>query len=157
MKKMAIFTALAAIFAMFFSGCAHQPTTPPKSVAVLLKTPDLKLNETGILKITQSGAKLEIYGSGVGVGGLEIGEKVCVRGVCFAHTEFNEKYLKSRHYDEFLGEILRGGAIYSGAGLAQTECGFTQKISNMVYKVCGGVSEFKDAKNGVTIRITALN
>lgn len=144
------------LLTFFLTGCVKQPQLPPRSVSVLLKTPALKLNETGIIKHTQSGVRLEIYGSGVSVGGISIGEKVCVQGACFENVEFNQKYLGTKHYNEFLRDILTNKPIYAAKNFVQTQCGFSQRISHMVYEVCSGVSEFRDNKNRVIIRIMQL-
>jgi len=155
-KKFNIFHIFFCFLAFVaFFGCSQPTAQTSKSVSFLIKSPNLKFNETGIVKFGEN-VRLEIYGSGVGVGVLNVGEKVCVSGVCFDKVAFNEKYLLRAHYGDFLSDILRGVPLYDGKNVVKNECGFSQNFDHMSYKVCAGTAEFRDEKNGIKIRIKDL-
>ena len=151
-----IFVILA--ISLIFLGCLGQNLPQSKSVLFLIKSKNLKLNDTAFIHKARNSSKIQVYSNGQNIFELKFNEKACVNGVCFSKLEFNEKFLGRLHYNSIFEDILDKKPIYGGKNLVKNACGFTQNISenSIKYEICDNKTVFIDKKTNTKIIIKEL-
>lgn len=131
---------------------------PKHSSSVLFSfiSPQIRISDAGFVHRYTNGTQIQIYSSGALILNLKLSQNICINSACQSRQSFNTKYLNSPHYDEILDDIIAQRAIYDGANLVQTNCGFRQDFTNFRYEVCGDITKFIDSKNGVKIILKEL-
>lgn len=149
---------LSIITAIFFISCATITPINTKSVAILIKSKMLKINDAGFIHFYKNSLNLQLYKSGQNILNLVIKDKICLNNACENKRDFNAKFFQNAHYDDILIDILNAAPIYKGKNLTQTNCGFTQNLRNLAikYAICDNETLFFDEKNGVKIIIKGL-
>lgn len=161
MRKILLFSTL--FWAFWLVGCASKGDfKSSQAVFVVLKAPQLALNEAGFLYKNKDSTRLEVYKVGQPLVTLEVGQKViCLNSKCALKGTFNKKFFKNEHYGDFLSDILNARPIYKGANLQKTRCGFKQTIKkpsfDIAYSVCNEAVNFKEKKGKINFALRRLD
>ena len=156
------FKRTVSIFIMGFllGACASKEYVQQNSAYIMFKTPTFKYADMGFIYENEEEIKIEIYGSGQALMSLEISEtSVCMSLLeCMGKRAFNKEVLSSMYPDDILENILRGRALFNGAGLEKKGTGFTQKIVkeekyNIDYSVLNKQIIFRDTINAILIEV----
>ncbi|EFB0372749.1 hypothetical protein HF829_000002 [Campylobacter upsaliensis] len=150
---------LSLICVLFLCACvAKSGGKKAQSMQVFISSSSFKINEAGFLKRESSVLSLELYKFAKPFFKLNLKEKICLNGVCYAKKEFNKKYLKNAYYEDFLRDILELKPLFEGENLEKTPCGFSQKLrrkdSVIFYEICDEKLRFKDEISGLRIMIS---
>ena len=154
MKKILI---LALLF--FLSACAVKKDSFKQSKSIYLTAKfanGFRLSEAGFLYENERYKILELYKLGQGIFKLNLARQICVNELCYSKENFNKTFFKMSHYEDFLQDILDKKPIYKALNLKKTSCGFTQKIKNLNYELCGNTLTYVDKKNNILLRINGL-
>lgn len=148
---------LLSIFALY--GCVSLNLPKTKSVAILIKSPMIKISDVGFIHFYHNHLNLQIYNSGKDILNLNVKNLICINNACSNKLDFNQKFFLNEYYSDFLEDLLRMKPIYNGLNLILTKCGFEQIISkNFVqYTVCNNKMSFIDNKNGIKITMRELD
>lgn len=154
---------LSAIMAMvFLSGCiAKKEITTSQPYTVTIKTPSIAISDTGFLNEGNDYINVQIFAAGNALFNLEMtGETICLDGRCLDAISFNKHFFQQEHYAGLMHDILKREPIFKGQNVQQTPSGFSQEVTLenafITYRVEEGTLFFKDAKNGILIRMKKI-
>lgn len=148
---------------ILLSGCSFKEKINHSAPALItIKTPFVKVSDTGFIKYNESFLNLQIFTAAVVVFNLNLSQKACVNGLCYDTISFNNKALRYPHYKTILREILTKKPIYKGKNLQKEQDGFTQNIIqedkfDISYSVKENNMKFYDKLNKIKISIENLN
>lgn len=154
---------LLFLYVILLSGCSFTQKISHSSPALItIKTPFIKISDTGFIRYNDKFLNLQIFSAAVAVFNLNLSDKACVDGLCYDTMSFNNKVLKYPHYKMILREILTRKPIYRGENLQKTQDGFVQNIIekgkfNINYLVKENNMIFYDKLNKIKISIENLN
>lgn len=146
---------------LLLAGCVAKVPLKSEAWLIVLKTPKWRFADTGYIRSGDDVAELEVFETGQPVLKLRIEDDVCVRdeGCIFRH-DFNVRYLSGYYPDDLMLDILLGRPIFGGAHLTRTPDGFEQRLStpeyDIIYTVTAKVRRFKDATQGILIKLKRL-
>ncbi len=154
-------TLWVSLLLLFFGGCALKEYAPAEGKHITLKMPDLRFNDVGYVRYSDTGVEVELFSTGQLVEKFVIEENICTRGGCMEWETFYRDYLHVNYPKATLRQVFRGEPIFKKQNLQQTADGFKQLIDtdeyNIVYKVTQHSIYFKDTHNGVMIKIREIS
>ncbi|AJC85444.1 hypothetical protein IMC75_03050 [Campylobacter peloridis] len=153
--------AFLCFLCLFLSSCALKNKMQSQSAFVVLKTPQFKFSDYGFLYQGKNITQLELYNASRVLFKLQITDKICINGICYAKTLFNQKFFNYEHYDDFLQDVISKKPIYQGKNEIQNSCGFSQKLKtknyDIYYEVCGNNINFNDKKSKIKFSIKLVD
>lgn len=153
---------LSIFFIIFFVGCSNlsfleNKIINSKSAIILLKTNQLKFNDTGFINYKEKEIEIRAMSAGVEVLRLDINTHICLNSICYQKEIFNRDFLNKNYPIDILKNIFLHKEIYSGKNRQSFDNGFIQEIKtefvNIFYKVEKNSVYFKDSKNKILIKI----
>lgn len=156
-KSSTLWASLTLLLVM--SGCGAKPFVQREAATIIFKTPKIRFADAGYVRSNEDRVVLELFSAGQAVGRFEIENLVCVEGEgCMRKSSFNAEYLSAFYPETLLENILRAKPIYNGQNIVKDPHGFQQSINDqevdIIYRVSGRQTYFKDRKNSVLIKIT---
>lgn len=152
---------IVSVLLFGLGGCSvkHEISTS-QAYLITIKTPQMALSDTGFLNQGKNYTQLQIFNAGMLLFNLEMNDTICLDGACFEKKVFNERFFGTEHYPTFMEDIVSKKALYAGKNRVDFASGFAQEIelptAHIEYRVDGETRYFKDRKNGVLIRLSAL-
>jgi hypothetical protein len=144
----------------FFSGCSVKEYAPARSMLITFKSKELRFNDMGYVKESDTGVVVELFSTGQLVERFVLEEDVCTQKGCLGYGAFNREFLHVNYPDEILKHIFRGEPIFNGEGIIKTDGGFKQSIKatsyNVIYKVHHNSIYFKDKINKILIKLREI-
>ncbi|MBE0491573.1 MAG: hypothetical protein IBX44_04935 [Sulfurospirillum sp.] len=144
------------------TGCSvKEKIVVSKAYYILIKTPRIKIADTGFLTQSETSTKLQIFNATTPLLNLHVTQsQICLEATCMQKSRFYEEFFAGVHYDDFLDDILHLAPLYDGKNLVQLADGFEQKIvlekSDIYYKIENKNLIFKDIKNDILILFKEL-
>jgi cytoskeletal protein CcmA (bactofilin family) len=130
-----------------------------ESKIIVIKSPQIKYADLGYIRGHGNALKIELYEMGNVVKSIEINKLICVDDGCMLKAVFNKKYLNGSYPSDTLENVILGHAIYDGKNLRKLYDGYVQNIQDedvdISYEVTSKSIRFKDAKNGILVKISS--
>ena len=159
MKKIAL--SFFTILLFLFSGCTYKrEINISKSYIVTIKMKNIVFSDLGFLNYGKDYTNLQLFSAGNLILDLKIGEYICINSHCFEKKEFNRRFLSPLYDENTLENILNKQTIFDKIGYKKSDSGFSQIIKqknlNLKYFVSKDKIYFKDYKNHILIKLTAI-
>ncbi|MBD3809409.1 MAG: hypothetical protein IE884_02655 [Sulfuricurvum sp.] len=107
-----------SLIAVLFGGCGTKHFTVNEPKLITLKTPKLKLADTGYIRHDGSAVEVELFAAGVAVEKITIDGDVCVSAGCMDEGKFVKEYLYPDYPRDTMRQVLLGKDIFEGRGKA---------------------------------------
>jgi hypothetical protein len=147
---------LALILSLFIS-CSHQPILQKSKSLLLIKSKYFRFNDIVFVRKYKDKITIDALSSGKEIASINITkDNICMNYFCYNYKTFNKKYLGKTYKDNILYFMLLNKPMFHKKHLKRTKYGFTQKISNILYKKNHNSLLFKDKKTKVLIKLKRL-
>lgn len=146
---------------LVLSSCSkhHEDT---KSIQVLIKNNNIKINDSGFLYTGTFYQTLEVFKLTQKILKLQIDKKqICLNDTCYLKKDFNKYFFGAFYYDELIEDIINLEPIFKKSNIEHKDDCFTQNIQtktiDISYKVCDNFVYFKDNKYNSIIKFIILH